>query len=218
MKKCSKCQTENPSDAKFCRTCGSEFKIIIQNVQNVKWKDTSLVKITNKGRRFQNALFFLSFFVGVYIFLYGIYLYSDDSYPPPVTAIFLFIPCPILLIINFYRFSYGRRKTTALHNVASSIEVDGSINALLMKGGKMGLYDWQKRKVLLGVEYDSIERMDEKYYFKINRNGKYGIYSAILKKIILNCQCDDVYPFENNIANVIIKGTMKKVDTQGNIF
>ena len=77
--------------------------------------------------------------------------------------------------------------------------------------------NWKKKKELLPVIYDSIERQND-CYFIVKQENKFGIYNGFGKILIVPCEYDVVTPFVNNVATITKDNITQQVDTHGNIF
>jgi hypothetical protein len=221
MKTCTnpECKAKNPDHAEFCGECGTPFITRTSPPEEkIQWQETSLVKIhrTFGGHVVTFFVFIVWIVGGILLLLNLLHEYSDfhisEDFIWIVVLIFFFS-----LLIWLLRVGYGENKTEELHKNASAIEMTGEKYRRIMKGNKIGMYDWKKKKILLPVEYQSIERMGDVYY-KIKKDGKYGIFSKLLNRIIVDCEYDDVSPFVNNIAELVQGNKKLKVDSQGNIF
>jgi hypothetical protein len=217
--KCISCGAENPNDAKFCRVCGK----LIPTVPELKWVETSTVRIRyGGGGIFLNVLLTIGLLIALFTSVGFLMMYIEHGgrfYSDIVDiTIIVWIITPIWLIVTCRRLSYGKRKTSQLRRIASDMEDSGRSNRYLTKSGKYGLYDWEKKKVLLPVEYDAFEPVNNGAYHIVLKQNKRGLYSCLLKAFIVPCEYDAITPFVNNVATIRKGDVTKRIDTQGNIF
>ena len=85
----------------------------------------------------------------------------------------------------------------------------------IAKKSKMGLFDKQRRKVLLQPKYTNIEKFDADHLI-ISVDKTQGLYSLPLRKIIVPVQCEHILPFFNCVTTVMIHGQECHYDVKGN--
>jgi hypothetical protein len=210
MKKCNDCGAENPEDAKFCRGCGKIFQVI----PSIKWIETSLVKTWSfVGWSFVMLLLF----IGIFYPTGGLIAICTPASERDIPILIFFWIYSIIFIIICCRICSKYKQTQKFRRIASAIENTDARDRLISKAGKLGLYDWRKKKVLLGIEYDSIKKQND-FYYVVNKGNKYGMFSRLSNSFIVPCEYDSVSPFVNNVATIIKGNITEQVDTQGNIF
>ena len=223
MNKCPnlECRADNPANAKFCRKCGTAFTLTnrykpmmrsaickvltrshntsteaftLDTFRNISFQPVSVVKI-RFGNRF--VLFLCLSFVVLWFTtitgLTGVILYEIDHW--------------------FYEevFIYYQ------YIVADYIE-DGFINdeiVRIARKSRMGLFDRNKKKVLLSSTYSNIEKFDNQYLL-ISKGNKKGLYSLTYRKVIIPVMYDSISPFANSVTSATIQNAEHHYDVKGN--
>ena len=218
MKTCENCNTVNPNDAKFCRSCGEG----LLSVPPVEWRETSEIKLSRGKDIIWSILLLPLMFVLFVVVAGGLTGFGYWDYPSWIHEGIFYVYLAVWIITFFIVFinvvTRGKRKKNQLCSIASAIENSQRNDRYLTKAGKYGLYDWKKRKVLLPVEYDALESMDYGSYYILSKETGKGIYSRLLNRVIVPCEYDAVTPFAGHRATVTKNNVTKQVDTQGNLF
>jgi hypothetical protein len=216
------CGAENPNGVKFRKRYGYP----IPAVSELKWIETLTVKIRcSGGRMFLDVLWIMATLIYILFSVFVLALMTGgerygltNTIDTIVCIVSVWISTLTVFVITYRRLSYGKRKTSQLRRIASDIEDSGRSDKYMAKSGKYGLYDWEKKKVLLPVEYDAFEPVNNGTYYIVVKQNKRGLYSRLLNAVIVPCEYDAITPFVNNIATISKGDVTKQIDTQGNIF
>ena len=79
----------------------------------------------------------------------------------------------------------------------------------------MGLFDRNKKKVLLSSTYSNIEKFDNQYLL-ISKGNKKGLYSLTYRKVIIPVMYDSISPFANSVTSATIQNAEHHYDVKGN--
>lgn len=161
---CQYCNTDNPYDAEYCRTCGKVMRArtVMEQFSNLDFVPVTLLNLKSlKGVRF----FFLAtfFIIGSLMTLLGIAAAFFENEPfNLVIALLFFIGCLLVFIIALkckvlekaYPNYFLKKK---LSREVDYIQKDFSINEgyiFMVKDNKFGLYNTKQYKVQLPAIYD----------------------------------------------------------------
>lgn len=161
---CQYCNTDNPNDAEYCRTCGKVMRVrtVMEQFSNLDFVPVTLLNLkSSKGVSF----FFLAtfFIIGSLMTLLGIAATFFENEPfNLVIALPFFIGCLLIYFIALrckvlekaYPNFFLREK---LSRKADYIQKDFSINEgyiFMVKDNKFGLYNSKQYKVQLPAIYD----------------------------------------------------------------
>ena len=95
---------------------------------------------------------------------------------------------------------------------------DGFINdeiVRIARKSRMGLFDRNKKKVLLSSTYSNIEKFDNQYLL-ISKGNKKGLYSLTYRKVIIPVMYDSISPFANSVTSATIQNAEHHYDVKGN--
>ncbi len=79
----------------------------------------------------------------------------------------------------------------------------------------MGLFDRNKKKVLLSSTYSNIEKFDNQYLL-ISKGSKKGLYSLTYRRVIIPVSYDSISQFANSVTSATTQGTEHHYDVKGN--
>lgn len=223
MKKCTKCQTENPQHANFCRRCGKPFVNMAteesQAIDNSHYGQTNHVlgslrpvneadfKYFDEDAHWKNMSAAVASLIGVPIFAGPIIAVIGGGIP---LLALLEIPIVVYIIYKIIRWVISKKK---FKKNVDFIEDGGSI-VRIAKINRMGLYE-RPYCVLLESLYSVITPFDENH-FLLEQNGKKGLYSKTYKKIIVPVQYDYISPFNNYTTIASSNGVRDQYDVKGN--
>lgn len=222
MKKCTKCQTENPQHANFCRRCGKPFVNMAteesQAIDNSHYGQTNHVLDSLRPvnyNDFEEMCFnkiseaiFSVILILIIIFLIG-YIFGANIYSRICISLFMGI-FPIIKITKYVRLK------NELNKNIDFIENEGTI-VRVVKQNLMGLYDKETYSILLESLYSRITNFDENH-FLLEQNGKKGLFSITYKKIIVPVQYDAISPFNKYITTAAANGVIERYDVMGNKY
>lgn len=222
MKKCTKCQTENPQHANFCRRCGKPFVNMAteesQAIDNSHYGQTNHVLDSLRPvnyNDFEEMCFnkiceaiFSVILILIIIFLIG-YIFGANIYSRICISLFMGI-FPIIKITKYVRLK------NELNKNIDFIENEGTI-VRVVKQNLMGLYDKETYSILLESLYSRITNFDENH-FLLEQNGKKGLFSITYKKIIVPVQYDVISPFNKYITTAAANGVIERYDVMGNKY
>ena len=95
---------------------------------------------------------------------------------------------------------------------------DGFINDEIVRiacKSRMGLFDRNKKKVLLSSTYSNIEKFDNQYLL-ISKGSKKGLYSLTYRRVIIPVSYDSISQFANSVTSATTQGTEHHYDVKGN--
>lgn len=124
------------------------------------------------------------------------------------------ITSPFVLIL------YLAKNVPQLRIKKNAYDIEATVDDIKLirnKRGKMGLCQWKKYTsccLLCKSKYDSIKRT-ENNTFIMEKKGKYGLYSGLMKKIIAECRYDKIEPISDEIFALYYKGSMSKINYKG---
>lgn len=224
MKKCTKCQTENPQYANFCRRCGKPFVNMAteesQAIDNSHYGQTNHVLDSLRPANDADFEYFdedahwnMSMAVGslfcVPISGFLIIGFTRDGiYIVPLMALEILIV--VYIIYKIIRWVILKKE---FKKNVDFIEDGGSI-VRIAKINRMGLYE-RPNCVLLESLYSVITPFDENH-FLLEQNGKKGLYSKTYKKIIVPVQYDYISSFNNYTTIATSNGVRDQYDVKGN--
>lgn len=217
MKKCTKCQTENPQHAYFCRRCGKPLVNMAteesQAIDNSHYGQTnhvldSLRPVNDADFEYfdGDAIGNMSVAVGSLFSVPLIGFIEEGIYFVP----YLEIPIVVYIIYKIIRWVISKKK---FKKNVDFIEDGGSI-VRIAKINRMGLYE-RPYCVLLESLYSVITPFDENH-FLLEQNGKKGLYSKTYKKIIVPVQYDYISSFNNYTTIATSNGVRDQYDVKGN--
>lgn len=85
----------------------------------------------------------------------------------------------------------------------------------IARKSRMGLFDKNKKQVLLTSSYSNIEKFDNQHLL-ISKGNKKGLYSLTYRKIIVPVSFDSISPFVNSITFTTVQGIKHHYDIKGN--
>jgi len=176
----------------------------------IKWINTSSIRITANEWGYIPWLITIVISIAVFTILINI----TDAFGFNINRVLGFILsiliCPAAIFYIYYRY-----KTNGLREIADFMEDTESSERLITKAGKLGLYNWKNKKILLFAVYDSIEKQND-FYYTVKQGDKYGIFSKLSNNFIIPCgEYDGVMPFVDNAA---AGNVTKKANVQDNTF
>lgn len=84
----------------------------------------------------------------------------------------------------------------------------------IARKSRMGLFDKNKKKVLLSSNYSNIEKFDNQHLL-ISKGNKKGLYSLTYRRIIVPVMYDSISQFTNSVTSATIQGTEHHYDVKG---
>lgn len=135
------------------------------------------------------------------------------------------VECPqvmlaIPMISPFVLILYLAKNVPQLRIKKNAYDIEATVDDIKLirnKRGKMGLCEWEKYTsccLLCKSKYDSIKRAENKTFI-MEKNGKYGLYSGLMKKIIAECRYDKIESISDEIFALYYKGGMSKMNSKG---
>ena len=79
----------------------------------------------------------------------------------------------------------------------------------------MGLFDKNKKNVLLSSNYSNIEKFDNQHLL-LSKGNKKGLYSLTYRRIIIPVMYDSISQFTNSVTSATTQGTEYHYDVKGN--
>lgn len=221
------CRTENPSNAQYCRSCGTPIQdhapddFTLDTFKGIQFMPVSVVKVSFINNflivlwvLFLTLAILASTTTGKYILRemadeMDIYW---NSFPRFVRLLSILLT--VVLSVSLLKSAYRKLmyKYAAEYIEQRFIEND---LVRIAKKSKMGLFDKKRRKVLLQPKYTNIEKFDADHLI-ISVDKTQGIYSLPLRKIIVPVQCEHILPFSNCVTTVKIHGQECHYDVKGN--
>lgn len=123
----------------------------------------------------------------------------------------------ILFVVNFLPFVKLIIQWTRYKLNADYIESFSFMQGIyrIAKDGKLGLFEKDKKRVLLTSQYSNITKFDTDHIL-IEKNGKKGLYSINKRRIIVPVHFDRIEPFRNSIAMCHNRTNITYYDVNGN--
>lgn len=87
----------------------------------------------------------------------------------------------------------------------------------IARKSRMGLFDKNKKQVLLPSSFSNIEKFDNQHLL-ISKGNKKGLYSLTYRRIIIPVMYDSISQFANSVTSATIQGTEYHYDVKGNIL
>ena len=220
MKKCTKCQTENPSHANFCKRCGKPFVNMAteesQAIDNSHYGQTNHVLDSLRPVNDADFVYFdedalgnMSVAVGS-LFCFPIIGFIVTMGEGMYIVPFLEIPIVVYIIYKIIRWVILKKE---FKKNVDFIEDCGPI-CRVARRNLMGLYE-RRHNVILKSQYSIITVFDENH-FLLEQNGKKGLYSKTYKKIIVPVQYDYISSFNNYTTIATSNGVRDQYDVKGN--
>lgn len=240
----SKCNAENPTNAKFCRKCGSAVvplnrykQFLISGLQNLFVFNKNKAQQTFTLDVFSNISFqplsvvhirFVNRFVVFLCVLFSAFtifitssigrsvIYNFDRYTMNYID-YVAKGCSIIAgicIIYILKWTYRKFQYKLNADYIEDSFCKGGIVRIAQKS-RMGLFDRSKNKVLLSSKYSNIEYFDNEHLLLIKGKQK-GLYSLTYKKIIIPVQYDSIAQFTNSVTTVTSQNVVFHYDIKGN--
>lgn len=223
----SECKAENPANAKFCRMCKHPLSTSEDEYTPNLFPDIALRPVAVMPIRFVNLLergafvllplliIFLYFICGDYKGEFKDEFGGDAFDVVSVGGIFISIILALLCINGIKHYI----RYSSYSDSADYIEEAFFMQKLkrIAKDKKLGLFDYKNKVVLLNSCYDSVSKFDD-VHIQLEKNGKFGLYSIPLRKIIIPIEYDGISPVQNGVIKVVKDSHGSHYDIQGNVL
>lgn len=189
---------------------------------NIKFSPCSVVKINfNRGKGLIFMMVLVVLFVGLRVFEHDIWSLLDAfNWPSGVSYYVYFGVLWLLFFIFLFKFVPCLKrlwKWIAYKTNADYIESSAFIHGLyrIAKKGKLGLFDINKKSVIMGCHYDNVSIFDSAHIL-IDKNGKKGLFSINKMGMIVPIRFDRIEQFKNSIAQCHKGNESLYYDVNGN--
>lgn len=221
------CRTENPSNAQYCRSCGTPIQnhatgdFTLDTFKGIQFMPVSVVKV----------LFFNNFLIVLWVLFFALAILAStitgkhilhdiademdiywNSFPSFVRLISILLT--VALSVSLLKSTYRKLMYKYAAEYIEQRFIEDNL-VRIAKKSKMGLFDKQRKKVLLQPRYTNIEKFDAEHLI-ISVDKTQGLYSLPLRKIIVPVQCEHILPFSNCVTTVMIHGQECHYDVKGN--
>lgn len=229
MKQCTNvsCGYENPDEARFCKKCGTPISdsvidgFTLDTFKGIQFMPVSVVKVSFVNNflivlwvLFLTLAILASTTTGKYI-LHEIADEMDIYWHSfPRFVLLLSILLTAVLSLSLLKSIYRKLMYACAAEYIEQRFIENDI-VRIAKKSKMGLFDKQRRKVLLQPKYTNIEKFDADHLI-ISVDKTQGLYSLPLRKIIVPVQCEHILPFVNCVTTAMIHGQECHYDVKGN--
>ena len=218
----------NPPGALYCRICGAPIASKNQAFTPELYPTIHLVPCTVKKIKFVKSIeVFSMLFVSLFIIAAAIVMtffrkemaalfenmVEEEMYG--VFVILFFVA--VLILISAFRGVAHLGSSIVYNRNAEFIEEASGRIVRIAKKGKLGLFNQEKKKLLLFPFYDKLEAFDSNHYL-MGKGRFLGLYSIPNKRVIIPAKCDSISPEKDGIFLTTIKGEPHYYDINGNVL
>ena len=150
---CNNCKTENTSGVKFCHSCGKPLECsMIDRYPELKLKPTSVYKLPHRPLTVTTIILYILVCGVGFLGLITVWELIGHNRVTLVFGLFCSLVMALLPVVGFDIF-----KRQNLKAVADYFETTNNKYVFIIKDGKFGLYNRNKRKVQIPCAYTCLQ-------------------------------------------------------------